>query len=88
MLLLEEGIPSTLRRTTWDVPEMLAAGPRAVMVPESGVEAAREVLRESELGSDDGRHAEAAPSPRSLFIGLAIAIGVVAILVWIGTNSL
>ncbi|MDQ3739539.1 MAG: zinc-ribbon domain-containing protein [Actinomycetota bacterium] len=44
-LLLEEGIPSTLRRTRgFDVPEMLAAGPRDVLVPASGVEAAREIL--------------------------------------------
>jgi hypothetical protein len=44
-LLLEEGVPSTLRRTRgFDVPEMLAAGPRDVMVPQSGLEAAREML--------------------------------------------
>ena len=36
-LLLEEGIPSTLRRTRgFDVPDMLAAGPRDVLVPASG----------------------------------------------------
>ena len=45
MLLLDEGIPSTLRRSAgFDVPDMLAAGPRDVLVPESGVEVAREVL--------------------------------------------
>ena len=44
-LLLENGVPSTLRRTRgFDVPEMMAAGPRDVMVPSSGVETAREVL--------------------------------------------
>ena len=33
-LLLEEGVPSTLRRTRgFDVPDMLAAGPRDMMVP-------------------------------------------------------
>ena len=49
-LLLEEGIPSTLRRTPgFDVPEMLAAGPRDVMVPISGFEAAREMLLEADL---------------------------------------
>ena len=37
-LLLEEGVPSLLRRTRgFDVPDMLAAGPRDVMVPASGV---------------------------------------------------
>jgi hypothetical protein len=43
--LLEEGVPSTLRRTKgFDVPEMLFAGPRDVLVPQSGAETAREVL--------------------------------------------
>ena len=37
-LLLEEGVPSVLRRTAgFDVPDFLAAGPRDVLVPEAGV---------------------------------------------------
>ena len=45
VLLLEEGIPSMSRRSGgFDVPDMLAAGPRDVLVPESGAEAAREAL--------------------------------------------
>jgi hypothetical protein len=44
-LLLEEGIPCMLRRSRgFDVPDMLAAGPRDVLVPESAVQAAREAL--------------------------------------------
>jgi hypothetical protein len=44
-LLLEEGIPSLLRRSGGaDVPDFLAAGPRDVLVPESALEAAREAL--------------------------------------------
>jgi len=44
-LLLEEGIPSMTRRAPgFDVPDFLAAGPRDILVPESGVEAARETL--------------------------------------------
>jgi len=44
-LLLEEGIPSLLRRAPGaDVPDFLAAGARDVLVPESGAEAAREAL--------------------------------------------
>lgn len=44
-ILLEEGIPSLLRRSGgFDVPDFLAAGPRDVLVPASGVEAARELL--------------------------------------------
>ena len=45
-LLLEEGIPSMARRAAgFDVPDFLAAGPRDILVPESGVEAARETLQ-------------------------------------------
>jgi hypothetical protein len=44
-LLLEHGIPSVLTRSQgFDVPEMLFAGPRDVLVPESAAEAAREAL--------------------------------------------
>lgn len=45
-MLLEEGIPSTTRRSMgFDVPDFMAAGPRDVLVPSSGAEAARELLR-------------------------------------------
>jgi hypothetical protein len=44
-LLLEEGIPSLVRRSGgFDVPDFLASGPRDVLVPASGAELAREVL--------------------------------------------
>ena len=53
-MLLEEGVPSTLRRTRgFDVPDMLAAGPRDVMVPASGHAVAREVLLQAELVGDE-----------------------------------
>ena len=49
-ILLDQGIPSILRRTRgFDVPDFLAAGPRDVLVPESGYEAARELLRDADL---------------------------------------
>ena len=44
-LLLNERVPSVLRRTRgFDVPDFLAAGPRDVLVPASSVEVARDVL--------------------------------------------
>jgi hypothetical protein len=78
-MLLEEGIPSTLRRTRgFDVPEMLAAGPRDVLVPASGVTAAREVLLEAEL-LDEQR---AAPvQPGRVLAGLLAAVAVVAAII-------
>jgi hypothetical protein len=53
-LLLEEGIPSFLKRSRgFDVPDFLAAGPRDILVPEAGLEAARELLAGVELTSED-----------------------------------
>lgn len=44
-LLLENGVPSMQRRSMgFDVPDFLAAGPRDILVPESGAELARELL--------------------------------------------
>ncbi len=44
-LLLEAGVPSLARRSGgFDVPDMLAAGPRDILVPASGEEIAREAL--------------------------------------------
>ena len=49
-MLLEEGVPSMLRRSPgFDVPDFLAAGPRDVFVPQSGAEAARDVLLEADM---------------------------------------
>ena len=78
-LLLEEGIPSTLRRTRgFDVPEMLAAGPRDVLVPASGVAAARDVLLEAELIDD--RPAEPT-RPGRVLAGLLAGLAVLGVLV-------
>jgi len=53
-LLLEEGIPSMTRRAAgFDVPDFLAAGPRDILVPESGVEAAQQALNAPAPGSTD-----------------------------------
>ena len=78
-LLLEEGIPSTLRRTQgFDVPEMLAAGPRDVLVPASGVAAAREVLLEAELIDD---RVAAPTSPGRILAALLAGVAVLGLVV-------
>jgi zinc-ribbon domain/Putative prokaryotic signal transducing protein len=44
-ILLEEGIPALVRRSGgFDVPDFLASGPRDILVPASGADAAREAL--------------------------------------------
>lgn len=82
-LLLEEGVPSMLRRTAgFDVPDFLAAGPRDVMVPEAAREAAREVLLQGELISDDANPARPVVVPGRLLVGLLIALVIGALVVW------
>jgi len=82
-MLLEEGVPSTLRRTRgFDVPDMLAAGPRDVMVPASGHATAREVLLQAELVGDEVFETP----PLRVLGGLLLAVAIVALIAWIGTD--
>jgi uncharacterized protein YbaR (Trm112 family) len=81
-LLLEEGVPSMLRRSAgFDVPDFLAAGPRDVMVPASGAQTAREVLLQADVISPVGPSRPV--DPRRLLLGLVVALAVGALLVWV-----
>ena len=63
-MLLEEGVPSVTRRSAgFDVPDFLAAGPRDLLVPESGVGMARELLTKADFAPALA-HAPAAPDRR------------------------
>jgi hypothetical protein len=90
MLLLEEGIPSTLRRSAgFDVPDFLAAGPRDVLVPDSGSEVARALLRESDVAAHEIElAARAGPSPLRLLVAIGAAVAIVALLVWALTAAI
>ena len=73
-LLLEEGIPSLVRRSGgFDVPDFLAAGPRDILVASSGADAAREILgdRRGERRLPAPQHA---PWVRALAMTLAIVV--------------
>jgi hypothetical protein len=84
-LLLEEGVPSLLRRSAgFDVPDYLAAGPRDVMVPASGAPTAREVLLQAELVP--GESSSAGVSPARLLLGILAACALVALIAWLGTD--
>jgi hypothetical protein len=81
-LLLEEGVPSILRRTAgFDVPDFLAAGPRDVLVPQSGAATAREVLMQADLipSSEPGPTV----APLRLLGGLLIALALGALIAWL-----
>jgi hypothetical protein len=89
-ILLEEGIPSMARRTRgFDVPDFLAAGPRDVLVPESGAEAARDVLREADVAETIEPADPSASGAQSLRILLAVLGGgaVAAFLAWLLVNA-
>jgi hypothetical protein len=85
-MLLEEGIPSYQRRSRgFDVPDFLAAGPRDIIVPEAGAEAAREVLAQAPIGEGTP-----APQPESaqtrpvrLLAAIVGAMAVAAALAWL-----
>jgi hypothetical protein len=85
-ILLDHGIPSMLRRARgFDVPDFLAGGPRDVMVPESGYQAARDLLRGAQLLT-----AEAEPgslpgigSPLRLAVGILVGLALAALVVYL-----
>ena len=85
-ILLEQGIPSLLRRARgFDVPDFLAAGPRDVLVPASGYERARELLSGADLLTAEGS-ADSLPgigSPLRLAVGVLVAVGVAFVLVFL-----
>jgi hypothetical protein len=81
-LLLEEGVPSMLRRSAgFDVPDFLAAGPRDVLVPEAALSTAREVLLQGEIIS--GEPPPRVVAPLRLLAGLLVALALGALVVWL-----
>jgi uncharacterized protein YbaR (Trm112 family) len=86
-LLLEEGVPSLLKRSAgFDVPDFLAAGPRDILVAQSGVATAREILLQAELigpARDGGSVA-----PVRLLAGLLVALALGILVVWLATEVL
>jgi hypothetical protein len=88
-VLLEEGIPSMLKRSRgFDVPDMLAAGPRDVFVAASGAAAARQALLQEDLPVVG----EATAAPRTgvdrLVLGLLALVALVGIVAWLGMEFL
>jgi hypothetical protein len=85
-LLLEEGVPSLIRRAGgFDVPDFMAAGPREILVPASGVEAAHDALL---LDTSTA----ARPTPQSasvamrLIASLLLALALGAVVLFMGTH--
>lgn len=70
-MLLEEGVPSVVRRARgFDVPDFLAAGPRDVLVAAGGEDVAREVL-----GARSGTPgASASPTIRGVALAMLVIV--------------
>jgi hypothetical protein len=84
-LLIEEGVPSVIKRARgFDVPDMLSAGGRDVLVPSSGVPAARDVLMQAEILHPTANAASGVDQPLRILAGLLIALVIVAVIVAIG----
>ena len=82
-LLLEEGIPSMFRRSAgFDVPDMLAAGDRDVLVPESGAEAARDLLLDAQLMPSTSVQPYERPNPAKLLVAFVGAGAIAALIAW------
>lgn len=81
-LLLEEGIPSLVRRSGgFDVPDFLASGPRDIVVPASGAAAARAVLGAGAVGDGGGPTARRPASERTPAWVRALAVALAVVIV-------
>jgi len=83
-ILLDQGIPSILRRTRgFDVPDFLAAGPRDILVPQAAAQDALALLSDAELGPQlPDPDADSGQALR-LAVGMAAALVVAALVVWL-----
>ena len=85
-LLLEEGVPSVLRRAPgFDVPDVLAAGPRDVLVAASGVPTARDVLLQADV-EPPVPGSSASDRPSRVLAGLLIAAALVAAVICVAAD--
>jgi hypothetical protein len=70
-LLLEQGVPSVVKRSPgFDVPDFLASGPRDIFVPASGVDVARDTLAATPAATP------ARPAARPWVQAMAVALAV------------
>ncbi len=88
-MLLEEGVPSLIRRAAgFDVPDFMAGGPRELLVAASGAPTAREVLVGAEIIGDGPRpSATDTPTPARLLAGLLLAVAIVAVILFMATHA-
>jgi hypothetical protein len=85
-MLLEEGVPSLIRRAAgFDVPDFLAGGPREVLVAASGAPTAHEVLVTAQIVAA-GPRPSAIDAPSRMLAGLLLAVAIVAVILFMATH--
>jgi hypothetical protein len=86
-LLLGEGIPSLVRRRAgFDVPDFMASGPRDLLVPQSALEAAREMLLVGVERPALQRMASRASPRRRLAAFALLAIALLTVVLFMATH--
>jgi hypothetical protein len=83
-MLLEEGIPSMVRRA-FGIPQFLGAAPHEVVVPQSAYETAYQLVH-GELPQPPHPGSRSRPAPGNLLAVVLIAGGALAFLVWLSGN--
>jgi hypothetical protein len=74
-LLLEQGVPCVVRRARgFDVPDFLAAGPRDVLVAQSGADVAADVLRAEPPWGAPGARAAAPLWVQAMAVTLVVVV--------------
>jgi hypothetical protein len=75
-----------LRRSRgFDVPDMLAAGPREILVPAGGALVAREVLLQADIQPGRVGGGAIVDRPARIAAGLLLGLLVVGLILWVGT---
>jgi hypothetical protein len=85
-MLLEEGIPSLLRRPAgFDVPDFMAAGPRELLVARSGLEAARDVLLQNDIVAGP-LVPTSTPRATRVLAALLLGVAILAVVLFMATH--
>jgi hypothetical protein len=85
-MLLEEGIPSLMRRPAgFDVPDFMASGPRDLLVPQSALGAARDVLATGE-SVEEPTPRRATPRATRLLAIMLLVLTLTAVVLFMATH--
>ncbi len=85
-MLLEEGVPSLVRRAAgFDVPDFMASGPREILVPASGADVARELLADTGIRTVSDPDPIRARRTRAI-AAVLLSIAVLAIVLFMATH--